>query len=96
MIENTLETQWQDDTEMEPARAPILHSAHVPTGDAKIVQLMLVLEVRLRGYAPYQTAISRVVATDIAGRLEAGKTLDVRVSPLAPTNVYIDLHCSSL
>ena len=90
-MENAFATQWDGDADLEQARATILHAVHLPSGDASAVQLMLVLEVRLRGFAPYQTAISRVMPASAAAHLEAGGTLSIRVNPAAPTNIYLEL-----
>ena len=94
-MENDLEMLWEADAALEEARATVLHAVFLPATDASAVQLMLVLEVRLRGFAPYQTALSRVVPAGYASQLKAGTTLSVQVNPAAPTNIRLNLPGST-
>ena len=94
-MENDLEMRWEADAALEEARATILHVVLLPATNASVVQLMLVLEVRLRGFAPYQTALSRVLPAGYASQLKAGATLNIRVNPAAPTNIHLNLPGST-
>ena len=91
-MESSKDSFWHNDDELELARATILHASHMPCNEPDAIVLMLVLEVRVRGLPPYQTAVSRLVSPELAGRLEAGTTLDVRVNPSTPTNVILDFR----